>query len=46
MKRNKDADPVAHAAFRKRNDKLLYRGILPTVVLITAVLFLALIKPF
>lgn len=46
MTRNKDADPAAYAAFRKRNDKLLYMGIIPTVVLIPGVLFLALIKPF
>lgn len=46
MTRNKDVDPEAYAAFRRRNDKLLYVGILPTVVLIPSVLFLALIKPF
>lgn len=42
MTRNKDADPEGYAAFRKQNDKLLYWGILPTVVLIPGVLFLAL----
>lgn len=46
MTRNKNADPVAYAAFRQLNDKLLYWGIIPTVVLIPSVLFLALIKPF
>lgn len=46
MTRNKDADPEAYAAFRRRNDKLLYVGIIPTVVLIPSVLFLALTKPF
>jgi uncharacterized membrane protein len=46
MTRNKAADPAAYAAFRKRNDKLLYWGIIPTVVLIPSVLFLALTKPF
>jgi uncharacterized membrane protein len=46
LTRNKDADPEAYTAFRRRNDKLLYWGILPTVVLIPSVLFLALLKPF